>query len=156
MSPNQSGFCTGDSCINQLLSITHNIYHSFDEEFETRAIFRDISKAFDKVWHKGLIYKLCLYGFLGDLLSLLIDFLTNRKHRVVWNGQNSSWAGIKAAVPQGSILGPLFLLLYINDLIENLKSNSKLFADDTSLFSIVNNMAQSNSQLSSNLTKISD
>ena len=55
LSPNQSGFRTGDSCINQLLSITYDIYHSFDEGFETRAIFLDISKAFDKVWHEGLI-----------------------------------------------------------------------------------------------------
>ena len=89
-------------------------------------------------------------------MSLLIDFLTNRKQRVVLNGQNSSWADIKAGVPQGSILGPLFFLLYINDLTENLNSNPKLFADDTSLFSIVNNVAQSNSQLSSDLTKIND
>ena len=141
LSSNQSGFRTGDSCINQLLSITHDIYHSFDEGFETRAIFLDISKAFDKVWHEGLIYKLRLYGFSGDLLSLLIIFLTNRKQRVVLNGQNSSWADIKAGVPQGSILGPLFFLLYINDLTENLDSNPKLFADNTSLFSIVNNVA---------------
>ena len=98
MLPNQSGFRTGDSYINQLLSITHDIYHSFDEGFETRAIFLDISKAFDKVWHEGLIYKLRLDGFSGDF-SLLIDFLTNRKQRVVLNGQNSSWADIKAGVP---------------------------------------------------------
>ena len=155
MSPNQSGFRTGDSCINQLLSITHDIYHSFDEGFETRAIFLDISKAFDKVWHEGFIYKLSLDGFSGDF-SLLIDFLTNRKQRVVLNGQNSSWADIKAGVPQGSILGPLFFLLYINDLTENLDSNPKLFVDDTFLFSIVHNVAQSNSQLSFDLTKINN
>ena len=85
-------------CINQLLSITHGIYYSFDERFETRAIFLDISKAFDKIWHEGLIYKLCQYGFSADLLSLLVNFLTNRKQRVVLNGENSSWADIKAVV----------------------------------------------------------
>ena len=63
LSPNQSGFRTGDSCINQLLSITHDIYHSFDEGFETRAIFLDISKAFNKVWCEVLIYKLRLWFF---------------------------------------------------------------------------------------------
>ena len=89
-------------------------------------------------------------------MSLSIDFLTNRKQRVVLNAQNSSWADTKAGIPQGSILRPLFFLLYINDLTENLNSNPKLFADDTSLFSIVNNVAQSNSRLSSDLTKIND
>ena len=79
LSPNQSGFRTGDSCINQLLSITYDIFHCFDEGMETRAIFLDISKAFDKVWHKGPIYKLRQYGFTGNLLALLTDFLSNRK-----------------------------------------------------------------------------
>ena len=88
LSPNHSGFLIGDSCINQLLSITHDIYNSFDEGSEIRAIFLDISKAFDKYWHEVLIYKLRQHGFLGDLLSLWIDFLTNRKQRVVLDGQN--------------------------------------------------------------------
>ena len=91
-----------------------------------------------------------------DVLSLLIDFLTNSKQRVVFNGQNSSWADIKAGVPEGSILGPLFFLLYINDLTENLVSNPKLFTDYTSLISIVNNITHPNSQLSSDLTQIND
>ena len=84
----------------------------------------------------------------------VIDFLTNRKQRVVLNGQNSSWADIKAGFPQGSILRPPFSLLYINDLTENLNSNPKLFTDDTSLFPIVNNVAQPNSQSNSDLIKI--
>ena len=67
LSPNQSGFCTGDPCINQLLSITYDIFHCFDKGMETSAIFLDISKAFDKVWNKGLIYKLCQDGFTGNL-----------------------------------------------------------------------------------------
>ena len=95
LSPNQSGFRSGHSCINQLLSIIHHIYYSFDEGFKTRAIFLYILKAFDKVEHKGRICKLCKYGFSCDLLSLLIDVLTNKKQRVALNGQNSSWADIK-------------------------------------------------------------
>ena len=95
LSPNQSGFRSGDSCINQLLSIIHHIYYSFDEGFKTRAIFLYILKAFDKVEHRGRICKLCKYGFSCDLLSLLIDVLTNKKQRVALNGQNSSWADIK-------------------------------------------------------------
>ena len=79
ISPNQSGFKPGDSCINQLLSITHEIYKSFDDGLEVRGVFLDISKAFDKVWHEGLIFKLKQNGISGDLLQILSDFLSNRK-----------------------------------------------------------------------------
>ena len=108
ISENQSGFKPGDSCTFQLLSIVHEIYQSFDDSHEVRGVFLDISKAFDKVWHEGLIYKLEQNGISGNLLLLLTDFLKNRKQRVVLNGQVSSWADILAGVPQGSILGPLF------------------------------------------------
>ena len=132
ISPNQSGFKPGDSCINQLLSISHKIYKSFDDGLEKRGVFLDISKAFDKVWHEGLIFKLKQNGISGDLLQILSDFLSNRKQRVVRNGQNSSWTNVQAGVPQGSILGPFLFLIYINDLPDNLFSNVKLFPDDTS------------------------
>ena len=75
ISSNRSGFKPGDSCINQLLSITHEIYKSFDDGYEVRGVFLDISKAFDKVWHNGLIYKLKQNGVNGNLLNLIIDFL---------------------------------------------------------------------------------
>ena len=96
-------------------SITYDIFQCFDEGMETRAIFLDISKAFDKVWRKGLIYELHQYGFTGKLLTLLTDFLSNRKQRIVLKGQHSSWADIKAGAPQDSILGPLLSLVYVND-----------------------------------------
>ena len=126
---NQSGFKPGDYCKNQLLSITHEIFETFDDGYEVRGVFHDMSKAFDEVWHNGLIYKLKQNGVSGDLLNLIIDFLDARKQRVVLNGQYSSWASVKAGVPQGSILGPLFFLIFINDLSDNLISNPKLFAD---------------------------
>ena len=89
ISPNQSGFKSGDPCINQLLAITHEIYKSFDDGFEVRGVFLDISKAFDKVWHEGLIFKLKQNGISGNLLNLLCDFLRNKKQRVLLNGQVS-------------------------------------------------------------------
>ena len=158
LSPSQSGFRPGDSCLNQLLSITHLIHSSFDDysSLETRGVFLDMSKAFDKVWHDGLIYKLKTFGITGNLLSLLKDFLSNRSQRVALNGQYSEWKGVKAGVPQGSILGPLFFLIYINDLSVNLKSTVKLFADDVSLFSIVNDPTTSANELNSDLRKINE
>ena len=102
ISTNQSGFKPGDSCINQLLSITHKIYKSFDDGLEVRSVFLDTSKAFDKVWHEGFIFKLKQNGISGDLLNILTDFLSNRKQRVVLNGQVSTWTSVNAGVPQGS------------------------------------------------------
>ena len=107
------------------------------------------------ILHEGLLFKLEHIGISGNLLSLLKSFLSNRFQRVVLNGQCSSWSSVLAGVPQGSILGPLLFLIYINDLPENLQSTVKLFADDTSLFSIVYDSDTSASQLKSDLKKIS-
>ena len=90
LAPNQSRFKPGDSCINQLLSITHEICSSFDDGFEVRSVFLDISKAFDKVWHEGIIFNFKQNGISDDLLNILSDFLRNRKQRVMLNGQSSS------------------------------------------------------------------
>ena len=89
ISKNQSGFRSGDSCINQLLSITHEIYQSFDDNLEVRAIFLDISKAFVKVWHKGLIFKLKQNGIPDKILNIISDFFSVRKKLVILNGQVS-------------------------------------------------------------------
>ena len=128
----------------------------FDNGFEVRAIFLDISKAFDKDWHKGLVFELKQNGVTGDLLNILTDFLKERKQRVVLNGQHSKWSNISAGVPQGSILGPLLFLIYINDLSDNLSSNPKLFVDDTSLFLVVHDVNESGTNLYDDLEKISN
>ena len=139
LNPNQSGFRPGDSTVNQLIFITHTIFKAFDcnPPLDVRSVYLDISKAFDRVWHDGLIYKLKRCGVSGQLLSLTQSFLMDRKQRTVLNGQSSNWGDISAGVPQGFILGPLFFLVYINDPTADLKCNVKLFADDTSLFTVV-------------------
>ena len=156
ITPNQSGFKTGHSCINQLISITHEIYKSFDDGYEVRGVFLDISKAFDKVWHQGFHYKLRRNGISGEILNTLTHFLDNRTQRVILNDQYSLWDKVEAGVPLGSILGPLLFLIYINDLFENLASNPKLFADDNAVFSVVKNLDASNIDLNNNLKKIGD
>ena len=98
ISPKQSGFRAGDSCTNQLLSIAHKIFSAFDDGHEVRGVFLDISKAFDRVWHEGLLFKLRQNGISGELIILTKIFLSCRKQRVRLNGQHSSWADVKAGV----------------------------------------------------------
>ena len=121
-----------DSCTNQLLAITHEIFQALDYKptLKVRLVFLDISKTFDKVWHEGLLCKL-------------------RSFR-----RNSSWKPVLAGVLQGSILVPLLFLVYINDLPNELKSNVKLYADDTSVFTIVREKNESANILSNDLLAI--
>ena len=115
------------------------VTEALDAGEEVRTVFCDISKAFDRVWHEGLIYKLKAAGVSGDVLRWFHSYLSGRRQREVLPGSFSEWVYIKAGVPQGSILGPLLLLSYINDIVKNIGSNICLFADDTSLFIIVDN-----------------
>ena len=107
---------------------------------EVRVVFLDISKAFERVWHAGLLFKLRRAGVGGQLLDWLADYLIDRQQRVCINGQYSDWGNIRAGVPQGSVLGPLLFLVFINDLTEVVNySNIRMYADDTCLFVNVDN-----------------
>ena len=151
----QSGFIPGDSTVNQLTYLYHTFFEALNAGKEVRAVFCDISKAFDRVWHKGLIHKLKAAGVAGEALSWFRNYLSDRRQRVVLPGASSDWAYIRAGVPQGPILGPLLFLVYINDIVEDIGSHIRLFADDTSLFIIVDDPITSAARLNTDLDKIS-
>ena len=106
----QSGFRPKDSTINQLAFLYHTFCQAIDNKKEMRIVFCDVSKAFDKVWHEGLLYKLSSIGICGHLLRWFQDYLSKRQQRVLVRGQTSDWGTIEAGVPQGSVLGPLLFL----------------------------------------------
>ena len=130
----QSGFIPGDSTINQLLTICQNIAKHIDNGDEVVAVFLDLTKAFDRVWHAGLLHKLQQIGIQGSIHRLLSSYLEHRTQYVSLEGAESSSLRLHAGVPQGSVLGPLLFLVFINDVAEGLQSDAFLFADDTSLF----------------------
>ena len=126
----QHGFRPGRSCESQLLDAVHVWNKSMDNRKSVDVLFLDISKAFDKVPHVYLLEKLKMVGIDGSLLSWIRDYLTNRRQRCIIEGCVSGWLPVTSGVPQGTILGPLLFLLYINDIAYNLTSKVALFADD--------------------------
>ena len=105
-------------------------------------------------FHKGLLYKLKSIGVTGSLLHWFSYYLVNRKQSVVIPDASSDWLPVMAGVPQGSILGPLLFLLYINDIVDNINSTIRLFADDTSLYIVVDNPQNTARQLNTDLQMI--
>ena len=134
LSPHQSGFMPGDSTVNQLTYLYHTFAKALDERKKVQIVFCDISKAFDRCWHDGILFKLEALGVGGHILLWFKDYLSNRRQRVTVRGQSSDIGLIEAGVPQGSVLGPLLFLVYINDLPSGIRSNVKLFADDATLY----------------------
>lgn len=150
-----SGFRKNDSTVYQLIHIVDNIYNNLDNKRDVCAVFLDITKAFDKVYHKGLLFKLKQLGIEGTLLQWLDSYISQRSQRVVVNGTSSSWKEINAGVPQGSILGPLLFLVFINDIINDIDSYIYLFADDTSLLNPIIDPIVSFNTINSDLEKLS-
>ena len=100
-------------------------------------IYLDYSKAFDSVPHLRLISKLESYGVSGNLLTWIKNFLAGRQQRVVLNGSDSQWVNVTSGVPQGSVLGPLLFILYVNDITDGLQSTLEMFADGSKLYRII-------------------
>ena len=155
ISTRQAAYIKGDSTVNQLLYIVNKIRQSWGKKMCTQGVFLDVSSAFEKVWHKGLIAKLNQIGIEGKLLKLFESYLSNRRQIVVVDGVKSTETNICAGVPQGSRLGPILFIIYINDIVENLKSEILIFADDCSLMVSAEDPSQSTKILNDDLETIS-
>ena len=130
----QHGFREKRSCETQLVMIVEDLAKNANVGKQTDIILLDFSKAFDKVKHSELLWKLHQYGIRGQVLGWIRAFLGSRSQRVVLDGEESESIPVTSGVPQGSILGPILFLIYINDLQDGIFSQVRLFADDTALY----------------------
>jgi len=133
----QHGFRKRRSCETQLVLTLQDLASGLDNSEQIDAILLDFSKAFDKVPHQRLAQKLHHYGIRGNLLHWVQSFLSDRSQRVLVEGHTSASASVTSGVPQGSVLGPLLFLLYINDMPSRVSSTTKLFADDSLLYRVI-------------------
>ena len=134
LSDSQHGFLPGRSTLTQLLLSTHDWVSVFNSNLQTEIVFVDFAKAFDVVCHRKLLTKLKAYGVTGFLLKWIGAFLTDRSFRVLVRDRFSQPHSVPSGVPQGSVLGPLLFLVYINDLPELMQSTCKVFADDVKIY----------------------
>ena len=131
----QHGFRHSRSCETQLLSFIQELHNTNTTNTQIDLIIMDFAKAFDKVSHRHLIYKLNYYGISGNALTWISAFLSNRTQNVVLDGKTSNTVPVTSGVPQGTVLGPILFLVYINDLPDYLKhSKLRLFADDSIIY----------------------
>ena len=131
----QYGFRSSRSTADLLTVVSDRITRAFNRSGATRAVALDIPKAFNRVWHAGLLHKLKSFGISGQIFGIVSSFLSNRRLRVVLDGKSSQEYPVNAGILQGSILGPTLFLLYINDLPDDVICNIAIYADDTTLYS---------------------
>ena len=145
LSDHQHGFCEGKSCLTNLIEALEDITSMVDDGMPVDGVFLDFKKAFDKVSHERLLYKLHQMGIQGTLLQWIDNFLSDRSQRVKVNSSYSTWKSVTSGVPQGSVLGPILFIAYINDFPLLLKSYCKMFADDAKLYGKAENDADNES-----------
>ena len=131
----QYGFRSSRSTAGLLTVVSDRIAKAFNRSGAALAVALDISKAFDRVWHAGVLHKLKSYGISGQIFGLISSFLNNTRLRVVLDGKSSQEYPVNRGAPEGSILGPTLFLLYINDLPDNVICDTAIYADDTTLYS---------------------
>ncbi|MEW8547072.1 MAG: reverse transcriptase family protein [Candidatus Thiodiazotropha sp.] len=136
-SPVQHGFVAGKSCCTQLLEVMEDLTEALDNGKDVDMVYLDFCKAFDKVPHRRLLTKVWGYGIRGKVYIWIKEFLSNRVQKVMVNGKGSDTAKVTSGIPQGSVLGPILFLIFINDLPEVIQASIKLFADDAKIYQIV-------------------
>ena len=152
----QHGFRQKHSCESQLVITLEEIARARDEGKQIDLLILDFTKAFDTVPHQRLLAKLKYYGIDGNLHKWVDNWLTGRNQTVVIDGERSSSKEVTSGVPQGTVLGPLMFLIYINDIQDSVQySTTRLFADDCLLYRVINN-AQDSDKLQSDLTRLQE